>query len=307
MYGLSSHSFSSNSLCHSALHPPETFPIPKSASTFRSSRKRESEDTAEMILTDTNTSRSPSPFPLSSVCSRHYIFAALERRDCMLRQPRPIRSADDLDDIQLKRCFEILHACHKASEVDATLISTRETMEDFLAAVFSDWAADGNETMIMPKMDFVVRGYLRAGNICSQPSEHRTTSACIDCANCQTPVYCIVTYQTEPAQLTACFSTQVPTPYPREPIQNRVSPIQRPDIRFNQDESWVSELRQNMMSSCDKRVCRYNKRLAIFRARVLIRGWAQGSVEMGKDIEVQSFVRKEAVRASFSMLVQAGQ
>ncbi|GKU08758.1 unnamed protein product, partial [Fusarium langsethiae] len=99
---------------------------------------------------------------LSNVYSRQAIFEALERGDYFLRKPNPIRSADDLDDSQLKRCFEILHACHMASDADATLLSTRRTMEDFLDAVFEDWAADGEGELTKPKMDFVLRGYLKA-------------------------------------------------------------------------------------------------------------------------------------------------
>jgi hypothetical protein len=61
-----------------------------------------------------------------------------------------------------------------ASDADATLLSTRRTMEDFLDAVFEDWAADGEGELTKPKMDFVLRGYLKVGYICSKisPNDH---------------------------------------------------------------------------------------------------------------------------------------
>jgi hypothetical protein len=59
-----------------------------------------------------------------------------------------------------------------------------------------------------------------------------------------------------------------------------------------------------MKSSCEKRVSIYNKRLAIWHARALIKDWAKGSICMGRDVEVLSFVLKEAVDANFAMMGQ---
>ncbi|RGP74117.1 hypothetical protein FSPOR_1812 [Fusarium sporotrichioides] len=298
-------SSSSSSPSHSALHPPETFPLPTSASTFRSSSKQDSSDAFGAILTENNSqSRSASPALLSNLYSRQAIFEALERGDYLLRQPTSIHSANDLDDSQLKRCFEILHACHMASDTDATLLTTRRTMEDFLEAVFEDWTADNEGELIKPKMDFVLRGYLKVGYICSQPSDHRTFSACTESPNCQTPVFGIATYKSHPAQLSISFSTQEPPHLPREPPQGLFCPIQRDDVRFQEESDWMTELRRSMKSSCARKVHRYNKRLAIWHVRVLIRGWAKGSIWMGKDVEVLSFVVKEAVDAAFAMMGQ---
>ncbi|KAG8666799.1 hypothetical protein FPOAC2_11927 [Fusarium poae] len=290
------------SLAHSALSPPETFPFPAFASTFRSSNQ-DSSDATEPRLTD-NNSRSVSPIPRSNIVLRQHLFSALELGDYFLRQPRSIRSADDLDDTQLKRCFEILHACHMASDDGVTFAETSCTMEEFLKAVFRDWASDDKGEMSKPKMDFVVRGYLKVGYICSQPSDHRTFSACTESSNCETPVFGVATYKTQPAQLSITFTTEKPSDRPKEPLQGLFCPFQRHDVRLQEGNDWVIELRQNMKSSCEKRVSIYNKRLAIWHARALIKDWAKGSICMGRDVEVLSFVLKEAVDANFAMMGQ---
>ncbi|CEI39984.1 hypothetical protein FVEN_g2246 [Fusarium venenatum] len=291
-----------SSFAHLALSPPETFPIPKFASTFRSSYKQDSPDTSVSGLTENNNC-SVSPIPLSNFFSRQLLFSALELGDYNLQQPRSICSSDDLGDTQLKRCFEILHACHMASDEDVTFVETRLTMEEFLKAVFKDWSANDEEEMTKPKMDFA-RGYLKVGYICSQPSDHRTFSACTESSNCETPVFGIATYKTQPAQLSISFTTEEPFPRPKEPLQGLFCPIQRHDVRHKNGNDWVVELRDNMKSICEKRVARYNKRLAVWHARVLIREWAKGSICMGRDVEVLSFVLKEAVDANFAMMGQ---
>ncbi|RGP78972.1 hypothetical protein FLONG3_2878 [Fusarium longipes] len=134
---------SPNVLARSALHPPETFPPPTSAPTFRASPKEDLSDVTETTLTR-NRSESVPPIPRSDLNSRQYLFEALELGCYFLRHPRPILSADDLDEIELTRCFEILHACHIASDDTATLHSTKNTMGGFLKAVFNGWIANGD-------------------------------------------------------------------------------------------------------------------------------------------------------------------
>jgi hypothetical protein len=134
-----------------------------------------------------------------------------------------------------------------------------------------------------------------------QPSHHQTFSACTDSLDCQTPVYGIATYKSHPAQLSIGFSTQEPPRRSSEALEGLFCPMQRTDVRF-QEGDWMAELRQSMKRSCTNRVHRYNKRLAIWHARILIRGWARGSIWMGKDVVVLSFVLKRAVDAAFAMM-----
>lgn len=167
--------FSSASQSSSALHPPETFqpPTSSSTSTIHSTPKQESPETTELMLIDNRSnsrSHSPDPVPRSTNSSRQYLFAALELGNYFIRQPCSIASANNLDEIQLKRCFEILHACHVATNPDATLVSTRDIIEDFLKAVFKEWTGQDERTMVKPKMDFVVSEFTRVGNICGNDS-----------------------------------------------------------------------------------------------------------------------------------------
>ncbi|EGU83691.1 hypothetical protein FOXB_05800 [Fusarium oxysporum f. sp. conglutinans Fo5176] len=151
---------SSAPFSRSALNPPVRFVPPCTAPAIL---KQEPGD-AEPILIGSN---SPSPEPRSSVESRNRLFTSLELGDHIFRNPRSITTPDDLDDSELKRCFDILHACSLATEFNATLSNTKDTMEDFLTAIFKNWTGDAGEPD-KPTMDFVVREYISVGNICSK-------------------------------------------------------------------------------------------------------------------------------------------
>ncbi|RBR03320.1 uncharacterized protein FIESC28_11773 [Fusarium coffeatum] len=275
---------SSASLNHQALQPPETFAPP---STIPSAVKEEDFE-PELDASDTA--------PRSTAASRQRLFAALEADDYFLRPPRPINSANDLDGLELKRCFEILHACNIATEIDATLVSTGRTMEDFLEAVFEE------DSLEKPRLQFVAREFLQVGNVCGEPSNHQTVSACEESLSCQTPVYGIATYRSYPAQLSISFSTHGPPRRSSEPLQGLFCPMERTDVRFQDEQNWMADLRQNMKKACLKKVHMHNKRLAVWYVRILARGWAKGSIWMGKDVKVLSFVSRGAVDASFAMM-----
>lgn len=137
-----------------------------------------------------------------------------------------------------------------------------------------------------------------------QPSHHQTASAsaCTQSLNCKSPIYGIATYKSHPAQLSIAFLTEEPPSRPGEPLQGLFCPMERTDVRFLEESDWMAVLRQSMKKSCTKKVYRHNKRLAIWYSRVLIRGWARGSIWMGKDVEVLAFVPKDAVDAAFAMM-----
>ncbi|KAM0288512.1 hypothetical protein ACHAO9_006873 [Fusarium lateritium] len=268
----------------STLRPPEVFPVPSSSHLIV---KREDPDPepAEPILID---SRSPSPEPRSTADSRQRLFAFLEQGEYILRDARSIETADDLDDMELKRCFDILHACGLATDVTTNLASTSDTMEDFLNAVFNGWKGNDGEEFTKPTMDFVVREHISVGNICS----------------CQSPVYGIATYRSRPAQLTISFSTEEPPRNSSQAAQDLFCPMERADVRWEEDD-WMAELRRGLKRSCTIKVHRYNKYLAIWYVRSLIQGWAKGSIWMGRDVEVLAFVAKDAVDAAFAMMGDA--
>ncbi|KAF4986143.1 hypothetical protein FGRMN_10967 [Fusarium graminum] len=283
-----------------ALRPPVLFQ-PQSSSYHVVKREEQESDPIEPIDID---SRSPSPEPRSSVDSRQRLFHSLELGEYVLRDARSIETADDLDEVELKRCFDILHACGLATDLTTTLASTRDTMEDFLNAVFGHWTGNSAGDIDKPTMDFIVREHINVGNVCVQPTNHHNSVACADSHGCQVPVYGIATYRSRPARLAISFSTEEPSPNSSQEAQDLFCPMERADIRW-EDYDWMAELRRGLKRSCTIRVHRYNKYLSIWYVRCLIRGWARGSIWMGKDVEVLAFVTKEAVDAAFAMLGDA--
>ncbi|KAF4434933.1 hypothetical protein FACUT_7593 [Fusarium acutatum] len=157
---------SSAPFSYAALNPPVRFVPPCTAPAI----VKQEPDDSEPILIGSN---SPSPEPRSSVEFRNRLFTSLELGDHIFRSPRSITTPDDLDDSELKRCFDILHACSVATEFNATLYKTKDTMEDFLMAIFKNWTGDAGEPD-KPAMDFVVREYISVGNICAPhaPNHH---------------------------------------------------------------------------------------------------------------------------------------
>lgn len=53
--------------------------------------------------------------------------------------PRRIITEDDLEKLELKRCFELLHAMSRASNPSAPVSSTRKSIGGFLKAIFMGW------------------------------------------------------------------------------------------------------------------------------------------------------------------------
>ena len=53
--------------------------------------------------------------------------------------PRKICTEDDLEKLELKRCFELLHAMGRASDPNATIEATRASIGGFLQAIFQGW------------------------------------------------------------------------------------------------------------------------------------------------------------------------
>lgn len=81
---------------------------------------------------------------------------------------RSITSQDDLERAELARCFEILHACGRATQPDATIATTRKSIEGFLEAIFKKWTPEGwLADKAKPKIDFSTEADVVAGKICS--------------------------------------------------------------------------------------------------------------------------------------------
>ncbi|KAH7151955.1 hypothetical protein B0J13DRAFT_419973, partial [Dactylonectria estremocensis] len=71
-------------------------------------------------------------------------------------------------EVELKRCFEILHACAIVTDLTATLTSTRETMEGFLNAALKEWTGNLADDPAKPVLDFVLRQDISVGNVCGE-------------------------------------------------------------------------------------------------------------------------------------------
>ncbi|CAM1503645.1 Fc.00g012360.m01.CDS01 [Cosmosporella sp. VM-42] len=241
--------------------------------------------------------RSPSPPQRSNKLSRERLFMALEHRDAVERAPRCIRGADDLDEFELKRCFEILHACGIATDTEVTLKTTRETIEPFLNAVFRDWTGNTREELIKPVMDFVVRDFEAVAHICEQPSHHRSGDECKESRTCRGLVYAHATYRSKPAKLELGF-VMIHADNPFLPSNDEdpqfCCPLGRDDIRWL-DDNRSGLLRYYLTKACIAKVHKHNKHLAVWQTRKLIQGWTKGSMSMGDDAVVLDFFKMEAL------------
>lgn len=94
--------------------------------------------------------------------------------------PRRIRNEDDLEKLELKRCFELLHAMGRASDPRATVEATRASIGGFLHAIFQDW----DTTVAIPAVPGAsgVEANAPAGRICGKfrvESEVKLLTPCL--------------------------------------------------------------------------------------------------------------------------------
>lgn len=108
--------------------------------------------------------------------ARKRLFDALERGDRYPGMRRCISSADGLGEAQLGRCFEILHACGRATDLGATLEKTRQSIDGFLEAIFNDWTSESAGDLLQPELEFLVEAEVVAGRICR---ECRSQHSCL--------------------------------------------------------------------------------------------------------------------------------
>ncbi|KAG6030301.1 hypothetical protein E4U41_000133 [Claviceps citrina] len=241
-------------------------------------------------------SRSESPIFLSSSALTHPPNARHSRRRFLddlatgapyPGMPRPICSPDQLTEVQLKTCFDLLHACGRATDEAATLETTRASVDGFLDAVFRDWRWDGpekqeggekekeREGVERPELEFVVEAGVVAGTIC-------------------TDITASLSYSCNPPTLKLDFTTPDPLTQQPQPF----CPLARPElIRWRPDSPvpWRDSLRKTLAGKMVSKLHRHNKHLAVWHARKLIRGWSRGSVCLGPGVGEMGFVGREAV------------
>ncbi|KAK2589400.1 hypothetical protein QQS21_012923, partial [Conoideocrella luteorostrata] len=141
---------------------------------------------------------------------------------------KAITSADQLTEVQLKRCFDILHACGSATDVCATLVTTRASVDGFLDAVFHDWNSDKEGDLVKPELEFMVEAECVAGIICTTPDYHHNISACRASDTCTAAISAIISYSCNPAMLKMEFTMVDPFTGQSEAF----CPLGRADIRW---------------------------------------------------------------------------
>lgn len=114
--------------------------------------------------------------PTTSPEARQLLFDALERGDRLAAMSKTIDSPGCLTPAQLTRCFDIVHACGCATEAQATLAMTRQSVDGFLEAVFHDWSSERPGELLRPELEFLVDAEVVAGRMCGMDLPIRTST-----------------------------------------------------------------------------------------------------------------------------------
>lgn len=99
---------------------------------------------------------------------RDKLFDAIEAGDNYPAGPMTIKGVDDLNEVQLKKCYEILHACGSATDPNASLTKTRQSIDGFLDAVFNEWSSRKAGSLLRSELDFLVEAEVAAGKLCGK-------------------------------------------------------------------------------------------------------------------------------------------
>ncbi|EHK40205.1 hypothetical protein TRIATDRAFT_27001, partial [Trichoderma atroviride IMI 206040] len=221
---------------------------------------------------------------------RDKLFDAMQAGDDYPAEPKAIKSADDLSDMQLKKCYDILHACGSATDPNASLDKTRQSIDGFLDAVFNEWSSRKVGNLPRSELDFLVEAEVLTGKLCGKlnPQEHAKMSDCDAGTLCTAPVSAVATYCNNPPMFKLEFSAIDELSGQPEAI----CPMARGDIMWVNTD-WVQELRKSLQTKIIAKVHKHNKHLAIWQARKLIVEWAKGSLSMGEDVSNMGFLKRE--------------
>ncbi|KAL6887436.1 hypothetical protein HDV57DRAFT_488792 [Trichoderma longibrachiatum] len=218
---------------------------------------------------------------------RDRLFDAIEAGDAYPLEAVHIKSADDLNEAQLKKCYEILHACGSATDPNASLTKTRQSIDGFLDAVFNDWSSRKAGSLLRSELDFLVEADVVAGRLCAKPREHSDITDCDAGSLCAATVSAVATYCSNPPMFKLEFSVVDELSGQPEPI----CPISRRDVRWA-DGDWIGELRKGLQAKVVAKIHKHNKHLAIWQARKLIGEWAKGSLSMGEEARKMGFLER---------------
>ncbi|KAL6876828.1 hypothetical protein J3F83DRAFT_422538 [Trichoderma novae-zelandiae] len=218
---------------------------------------------------------------------RDRLFDAIEAGNDYPLEAVPIKSADDLNEAQLKKCYEILHACGSATDANASLTKTRQSIDGFLDAVFNDWSSRKAGSLLRSELDFLVEADVAAGRVCARPQEHANAGDCDSSSFCAATVSAVATYCSNPPMFKLEFSLVDELSGQPESF----CPISRRDVRWA-DGDWMQELRRNLQAKVVAKIHKHNKHLAIWQARKLVGEWAKGSLSMGEETRNMGFLER---------------
>lgn len=99
---------------------------------------------------------------------RDRLFDAMAAENDYPGRPMAIQSADDLSEVQLGKCYEILHACGSATDPNANMSKTRQSIDGFLDAVFNEWSSRKAGNLPRSELDFLVEAEVLVGKLCGK-------------------------------------------------------------------------------------------------------------------------------------------
>ncbi|KAG9251794.1 uncharacterized protein F5Z01DRAFT_676678 [Emericellopsis atlantica] len=224
-------------------------------------------------------------------------FGALERRaffNTMVESApddqtisRILTSPDDLERAELKHCFEILHACGSATNKDATLATTNESIEGYLRAIFKNWdsgAPVSDEFEASPGdveelRDIKVQ--VSAGMLCSNQPQHKSAKACYESDTCTCELLAQAQLDMKDNSLRLNYITidpRAPPPTVRKymPCRLGVTATTPPKLLWKTTPPWRAELMETIEEGVTREVHRVNKLYAVWLGRKVVAAWAQG-------------------------------
>ncbi|KAI9150084.1 hypothetical protein HJFPF1_09838 [Paramyrothecium foliicola] len=181
----------------------------------------------------------------------------------------PINDANGLGKWELHRCFEILHACGTTTDPEATRKTTRQSINGFLDAIFRGWTSSSEEELAKPSLELPVEVEVEVGRICRDPLWHTNLDACVTAGLCTSSVKAKARLSASPAILTVQFFCE------GDHSNDSMSLLMRNDVRWSTND-WAEDLKQSLQAKIFGKVRKYNKLLAIWHTRRIIKDWAQG-------------------------------
>ncbi|KFA64288.1 hypothetical protein S40285_06072 [Stachybotrys chlorohalonatus IBT 40285] len=258
------------------------------------------------LNTDVNTTEMPStseepaqhsqatqPMGLSAYSSS--VFDALEsgtRPSCI------IDNHEQLGMCELTRCWETLHKCGVASEVNASHTKTRESIESFLDAVFRNWNSHDQQVQVKLELKPVqVRidvGHLPGENNWIQiyfgqfikcdtvDTDAIASHAERDCCpNASTVIRAVGIYDFANSAYTRRLVTV------DDSEEHNFDHCMGNNVHFS-DGDWTGALERALYEKVVSKVKRHNQRLAIFKARMAIRDSAMGFTRTRDEFTIEA-------------------